>query len=55
MALGGPPREACAHHVTGDYRFVELPGVSHWIPDEAPGPLAAAVRDRVTGARPPVS
>ncbi|MGA3527405.1 alpha/beta fold hydrolase [Melissospora conviva] len=48
-ALGGTAAHACAHYVTGDYRFVELPGVSHWIPDEAPAPLAAAIRDRVTG------
>ena len=31
----------------GDYAFVELPGVSHWIADEAPGPLADAVLKRI--------
>ena len=27
----------------GDYTFVELAGASHWIPDERPEELAAAV------------
>ena len=31
----------------GPYRFVELSGVSHWIPDQAPVELARAVVDRV--------
>ncbi|WNM37195.1 alpha/beta hydrolase [Micromonospora halotolerans] len=47
VAIGRTAAEACAAHVTGDYRFVVLPGVTHWIPDEAPGPLAAAVLARV--------
>ncbi|SHL49897.1 Pimeloyl-ACP methyl ester carboxylesterase [Pseudonocardia thermophila] len=29
--------------VTGPYEFVELPGVSHWIPDEVPEQLAEIV------------
>jgi pimeloyl-ACP methyl ester carboxylesterase len=33
--------------VTGDYRFVELPGVTHWIPEQAPRELATAVLDRI--------
>ena len=47
VAIGRTAAEACAAHVTGDYRFVELPGVSHWIPEEAPDRLAAAVLDRI--------
>ncbi|MEU4774780.1 alpha/beta hydrolase [Micromonospora sp. NPDC023644] len=47
IAIGRTAAEACAEHVTGDYRFVELPRVSHWIPDEAPAPLAEAILARV--------
>ncbi|MEU8425196.1 alpha/beta fold hydrolase [Micromonospora sp. NPDC048835] len=49
VAIGRTAAEACAANVTGDYRFVQLPGVSHWIPDAAPGPLAEAVLARVGG------
>ncbi|MET7750728.1 alpha/beta hydrolase [Micromonospora sp. NPDC005367] len=49
-AIGRGVAEMCAQHVTGDYRFVELPGVSHWIPDEAPTPLAEAILARARGA-----
>ncbi|WP_320066892.1 alpha/beta fold hydrolase [Micromonospora sp. RTGN7] len=51
IAIGRTAAEACAAHVTGDYRFVTLSGVSHWIPDEAPGPLAEAVLARTGTAR----
>jgi pimeloyl-ACP methyl ester carboxylesterase len=47
VAIGRTAAEACARHVTADYRFVELPGVSHWIPEEAPEALARAILDRV--------
>jgi pimeloyl-ACP methyl ester carboxylesterase len=33
--------------VEAPYRYVELPGGSHWIPSEAPKELAEAVVDRV--------
>lgn len=49
VAIGRTAAQACAAHVTGDYRFVVLPGVSHWIPDEAPGPLAEAILARCAG------
>ncbi|MGC5021898.1 alpha/beta fold hydrolase [Micromonospora sp. DT47] len=49
VAIGRTAAEACAAQVTGDYRFVELSGVTHWIPDEAPAPLAEAILDRVRG------
>ena len=48
LAVGRAAAEATAAHVTAaPYRFLELDGVSHWIPDEAPGALAAAVIDHL--------
>ncbi len=47
VAIGRTAAQACADQVTADYRFVDLPGVSHWIPEHAPGDLAQAVLDRV--------
>ena len=38
-------------YVEADYRLVELPGVSHWIPTQAPEALAAAVLDRIDPSR----
>lgn len=35
--------------VDAPYRFVELDGVSHWIPTEAPDALADAILSRVSG------
>jgi pimeloyl-ACP methyl ester carboxylesterase len=46
-AIGRTAAEGCARFVTGDYRFVELPGVTHWIPEQAPDALAAAILDRL--------
>jgi pimeloyl-ACP methyl ester carboxylesterase len=48
VAIGRTAAEACANYVTGDYRFVELPGITHWIPEQAPDKLAAAILDRMT-------
>ena len=47
VAIGRTAAEACANYVSGDYRFVELPGVTHWIPEQAPEQLARAVMDRI--------
>ena len=47
VAVGRIAAEACADQVTGDYRFVELAGISHWIPEQAPEQLARAVLDRI--------
>ncbi|MCW3840073.1 alpha/beta hydrolase [Micromonospora yasonensis] len=47
IAIGRTAAEACATHVTGDYLFRTVTGVTHWIPDEAPGPLAEAILARV--------
>jgi pimeloyl-ACP methyl ester carboxylesterase len=50
VAIGRMAAEACAEFVQGDYRFVALPGVTHWIPEEAPEQLAAAILDRVASS-----
>ena len=47
VAVGRTAAEACADQVTGDYRFVQLPGITHWIPEQAPKELAAAILDRI--------
>ena len=46
-AIGRTAAEACANYATGDYRFVELSGITHWIPEQAPEQLAAAILDRI--------
>jgi pimeloyl-ACP methyl ester carboxylesterase len=48
LAIGRVPAEECVDHVDADYRFVELAGISHWIPEQAPDALAAAIIERVT-------
>jgi pimeloyl-ACP methyl ester carboxylesterase len=48
VAIGRTAAEACANYVTGDYTFVELPGITHWIPEQAPDQLAAAILERIT-------
>ena len=47
VAIGRTAAEACANHVTGDFRYVELPGVTHWIPEQAPEQLVEAILARV--------
>jgi pimeloyl-ACP methyl ester carboxylesterase len=47
IAIGRAAAEFCAQYVTAPYRFVELDGISHWIPDQAPDALADAVLDRI--------
>lgn len=47
VAIGRAAAESCAQCVSAPFRFVELSGVSHWIPDQAPVELARAVADRV--------
>ena len=48
-ALGRGGAERTRRHVDADYRFVELAGVSHWIPDERPVELADAIIARAKG------
>ena len=50
VAVGRIAAEACADQVTGDYRFVELPGITHWVPEQSPEALARAIVDRVATA-----
>lgn len=51
VALGRWGAEHTARWVTAaPYRFVELAGVSHWIPTQAPDLLVDAILDRVRGA-----
>jgi len=49
IAIGRTAAEACGGYVTGDYRFVELPG-SHWVPEHSPEQLTAAVLDRIASS-----
>ncbi len=50
-ALGRQGAERCGDFVDAPYRFVELDGLSHWIPDEAPAALADAVLAQVQAVR----
>ena len=49
LALGRTAAEATASHVAGPYRFVELPGVSHWVPEEAPEVLSGLLLEHLRG------
>ena len=49
VAIGRVPAEQCIEFVDADYRFVELKGVTHWIPEQAPEALAEAIIARVRG------
>ena len=42
--------ELCGQYVTGPYRFVELDGASHWLPERAPGPVAALLTEHFSTA-----
>lgn len=48
-ALGRGGAVRTARHVHADYRFVQLAGVSHWIPEERPADLAEAIIARAAG------
>jgi pimeloyl-ACP methyl ester carboxylesterase len=47
VALARAGAERCGEHVAADYRFVELDGISHWIPEQAPDALVDAILQRV--------
>lgn len=47
--IGSAAAHACGDHVTGPYRYVELPDVGHWIPEEAPERLAREITRRALG------
>ena len=42
-ALGRAQAVGSSRYAWGEYRFVELAGVSHWIPEQAPAELAGEV------------
>ena len=49
-ATSAAAAQRCGDHVGADYRFVPLPGGTHWTPDESPDQVAAEVLARVTSA-----
>jgi pimeloyl-ACP methyl ester carboxylesterase len=53
VAIDRKAAEGCAAWVTGPYRLVVLPGVSHWIPTQAPERLAEVVLERIAGEEQP--
>ncbi len=50
-AVGRFAAELCSDFVDADYTFEVLDGVSHWVPDEAPGAVTAAIRAQVRQGR----
>ncbi|MGO1048716.1 alpha/beta fold hydrolase [Crossiella sp. CA198] len=42
-ALGRAGAERCVQYVTGKYRFVEVEGLTHWIPEQAPKLVAEEI------------
>ena len=40
----------CAEHVTGPYTYAELDGVSHWLPEQEPGRVAALLTEHFAAA-----
>lgn len=47
MAIGRTAAEGCAARVTGDYRFVALSGVGHWLPEQAADAVAEEILARI--------
>lgn len=52
-AIGRAGADACGEHVEADYRYVVLEGVTHWIPEQAPEAVLAAVRARIAASTDP--
>jgi pimeloyl-ACP methyl ester carboxylesterase len=48
-ALTRDAAERAPLHLWGPFRYAELPGVSHWIPDEAPAALAELLLEHIVG------
>ncbi|MET3859860.1 pimeloyl-ACP methyl ester carboxylesterase [Dietzia sp. 2505] len=46
-AIGRSGAEATASRMAGEYRFVPLAGMGHWLPEQAPEVVAAEVLDRI--------
>ncbi|HXV93420.1 MAG TPA: alpha/beta fold hydrolase [Pseudonocardia sp.] len=53
VAVTRAAADRAGDHVSGLYRFVELRGTSHWIPDEAPDALAPLLLDMIGDGRSP--
>ena len=51
VPLGREAAEATARFVEAPYRFVELPGVSHWVPEERPEELSGLLLDHLAVRR----
>ncbi|GAA3545574.1 alpha/beta hydrolase [Amycolatopsis ultiminotia] len=51
QALGRAGAERCAQHVTGTYRFVQLDGITHWIPEQAPEAVTREILARAASAQ----
>ena len=49
-ALGRTAAEATGKHVAGPYRLAVLPGVSHWVPEQAPEALSALLLEHLAAA-----
>lgn len=47
IAVARSGAEATASRVTGDYRFVPIPGSGHWLPEQVPALVAAEVLSRI--------
>jgi pimeloyl-ACP methyl ester carboxylesterase len=47
IAIGPAAAARCAEYLTGEYRFVPLANVGHWVADEAPEELATAILNRI--------
>ncbi len=47
LAIGATAARSCAIYVDGDFRFVPLKGISHWVADEVPGALSEEILDRI--------
>ncbi|MDG4827589.1 alpha/beta hydrolase [Asanoa sp. WMMD1127] len=50
VAVGQVAATGAGDHVTGDYRFLPLPGVDHWITERQPEVLAQAILTRIADA-----
>ena len=49
-ALGRTAAEATGTHVAGPYRLAVLPGVSHWVPEQAPEALSTLLLEHLSGS-----
>jgi pimeloyl-ACP methyl ester carboxylesterase len=50
VAVGQLAAISTGEHVTGDYRFLPLPGVDHWVTEAQPEVLAQAILSRIAEA-----